>query len=149
MHGRDSEEEAAFNGFLTTRGISPRADVGTLEQAYADFQAFMEQSRQTESADPGPSAEEADVQEPIMPQSRVADPHMQKPEGAATGPHEEGEGLPETMPTPLAGSTDAPGEPQPGEPPPPTPEGEPPQPPSPGAPQPLPPPTQPPEEEVR
>jgi hypothetical protein len=32
----------------------------------------------------------------------VADPSREKPEGAATAPHEEGEGLPEVMPTPMA-----------------------------------------------
>lgn len=126
-HGRDSEENAAFDGFLITKGISQDADVATLEQAYADFQQFMLTSRQTPSADPGPSAEEVGVQEPVNPVSHVADPHMEKPEGAATGPHEEGEGLPETMPTPLAGGTGAPGQPpRPGE--------EPPQPPRPGEP---------------
>jgi hypothetical protein len=43
-HGRDSTTETAFLGYLYTHNIPSASDVAVLEQAYVDFQAFLEAS---------------------------------------------------------------------------------------------------------
>jgi hypothetical protein len=87
-HGRDSDEERAFVGYLTQQGIPSHGDADQLEAAYQDFKAFMAQSQATPSADPGPDAKEAGVEDPIVPKSAVADPEQQRPPDDATHPHQ-------------------------------------------------------------
>lgn len=87
-HGRDSEEEAAFLGFLSQRGIAAHGDADQLDGAYTDFKAFMEQSQATPSADPGPSAQHIGARMPVVPKSRIADPQVQRPSDDATHPQQ-------------------------------------------------------------
>jgi hypothetical protein len=134
--GRDSEEEAAFDGYLTTHGIPKFADPGTLQAAYAEFRAWWEASEQR-PADPGPSRAELAAQQAVIaleqttvPKSRVAAPELQKPLTAATRPAETrkplgdqpvpGTGEAQLAPDPASMETHA-GEPPPGEPHPPVP----------------------------
>jgi hypothetical protein len=93
LHGRDSEEEAGFLGYLTTQAIPAFAGVDELQRAYEGFRVFVDESRARDSADPGPSAEDLAAQQArlaiaqvAVPRSRVSDPLVQKPLFAATRP---------------------------------------------------------------
>jgi hypothetical protein len=89
VHGRDSEEEAAFLGYLSTQGIAAHGvDPGELAAAYAAFKTFMGESQARESADPGPSAMEMGIQDPVVPKSHVANPSVQRPVTDATHPQQ-------------------------------------------------------------
>ena len=93
LHGRDSEEEAAFLGYLTTQGIPPYGGPDVLQPAYEAFVAFVDESSERASADPGPNAADLAAQQAriavatvAVPRSRTADPLVQKPLFAATRP---------------------------------------------------------------
>lgn len=93
QHGRDSEEEAAFLGYLTTQGIASGSEAVDLQAAYEQFVTFIDESTERAAADPGPSAEELAkeraafvLQTVAVPRSRVSDPLVQKPFTAATRP---------------------------------------------------------------
>lgn len=123
LHGRDSEEEAGFLGYLTTQGIPPSGGPDLLQPAYEAFVAFVDASADRASADPGPSAEEFAAQQAriavstvAVPRSRTADPLVQKPLFAATRPKalrgkpedapvpQFAEGTPIPTPTPIPGT---------------------------------------------
>jgi hypothetical protein len=91
--GRDSEEEAAFLGFLVGQGVPGDASPDALQTAYTAFRSFMEESEQRESADPGPTAVELAAQQAqvaaqqyTVPKSRVAAPGVEKSPIATTRP---------------------------------------------------------------
>jgi hypothetical protein len=105
--GIDSEEEAAFLGFLVTQGIPAGSAPDTLQRAYADFRTFMEASEQRASADAGPGAVElaaeqarVAIQQRTIPKSRVAAPGVDKPVTAATRPPETRQPLGDAPPPP-------------------------------------------------
>lgn len=105
-HGRDSEEEAAFNGFLTTNDIPPWSDPGALQEAYTQFRQWMEESEERE-ADRGPDratlaaeAAVAELEQQFIAKSRVSAPGVEKPRTAVTRPKESREGLAEAGPGP-------------------------------------------------
>jgi hypothetical protein len=91
-HGRDSEEESAFLGYLVSHDIASDSGPDVLGEAYTQFHAYMLESGVRASADPGPSREELVAAQAVaglvehVPQSRTANPGMNKPLGAATHP---------------------------------------------------------------
>ena len=112
--GRDSEEEAAFDGFLTTNGIPAGADPGTLQEAYTHFRAWMEAS-EGRQADLGPNradlAKEQAVialEQQFVAKSRVSAPGVEKPLTAATRPKETREPLGDAGPGPAGEASLAP-----------------------------------------
>jgi hypothetical protein len=90
--GRDSEEESAFLGYLTTQKIAPDSDPAILDEAYGAFHTWMLESGARASADPGPTREELLAQQAVeaftvaVPQSRTSNPTVSKPLTAATHP---------------------------------------------------------------
>jgi hypothetical protein len=98
-HGRDSEEEAGFVGFLTTNGIAAGAAPDVLQEAYTNFRMWMQESEDRE-ADRGPdratlAAEQAVIalEQQFVAKSRVSAPGVEKPPTAATRPKETREPL--------------------------------------------------------
>lgn len=90
--GRDSEEEAAFNGFLSTNHIPADAGPDVLQTAYTQFVQWMEESEGRE-ADRGPSRADlakeqavAELEHQFVAKSRVSAPGVEKPLVAATRP---------------------------------------------------------------
>jgi hypothetical protein len=84
QHGRDSEEEQAFLGYLTTQEIPPGSDPGVLTDAYAAFHQYMLGSLARASADPGPERSGPVIES--VPQSRTANPGKDTLLTAATHP---------------------------------------------------------------
>jgi hypothetical protein len=126
-HGRDSEEEAGFNGFLTTNGIPAGAGPDVLQEAYTHFRQWMQESEDRE-ADRGPNREDLAQQQAVIAleqqfvaKSRVSAPGVEKPRTAATRPKETREPLAEAGPGPAgeaqvaseSGTTEAPPPPPP------------------------------------
>lgn len=102
-HGRDSEEEKAFLGFLSTHDIPAGAPVDVLAQAYTEFLAFVDASREaTGEPEVDPKVLEARATEVKaqlrVPRSAHAAPTLEKPMTAATRPPELREDAP---PSPL------------------------------------------------
>jgi hypothetical protein len=105
-HGRSSEEEAGFNGFLTTNGIPPDAGPDVLQEAYAHFRQWMQESEDRE-AERGPdraklAAEQAVIalEQQFVAKSWLSAPGVEKPVTAATRPKESREPLAEGGPGP-------------------------------------------------
>ena len=86
-HGKDSEEEKAFLGYLTTHGISGAAPPEALAAAYSDFLVFVEESRVRDEAH-GPQPKEPEKPYQRVPRSWFAAPDLEKPQTAATRPPE-------------------------------------------------------------
>jgi hypothetical protein len=120
MHGRDSEEEKAFLGYLSTHGIPAGSGPDVLEAAYTEFLVFVEESYargHEESAEERRTREALVVERPRVPRSSLSLPDLEKPMTAATRPLEwrEKEAAPpagrasrapaETPPTPERSST--------------------------------------------
>jgi hypothetical protein len=102
-HGRDSEEEKAFLGYLSTHETPAGASVDVLAQAYADFLVYVDASRDA----PGEPEVEPKVLEARaadlkaqrrVPRSSLSAPHLEKSMTAATRPPELRE---EAPPSPL------------------------------------------------
>jgi len=98
-HGSNSEEEAAFLGYLTTKGIDPGGDPGTLDEAYTAFHAWMTDSYSHDAtaseaanvqATPQGMAEAraAELAQYAVPRSSHGEVRLQKPNTAATRPPE-------------------------------------------------------------
>jgi hypothetical protein len=86
MHGRDSEEEKAFLGFLQTQGLSAMSSPDVLALTYSAFLTFVEESHARDAtSDPPP---EAKAPLPLVPRSAHALPELEKPMTAATRPPE-------------------------------------------------------------
>jgi hypothetical protein len=112
--GRDSEEEAGFNGFLTTNGIPAWSDPGTLQEAYTNFCTWMQESEARE-ADRGPDRGELAKQQAVIAleqqfvaKSRVSAPGVEKPLTAATRPQATRKPLGESAPGPAGEAQVAP-----------------------------------------
>jgi hypothetical protein len=102
-HGRDSEEEKAFLGFLSTHDIPGGSPSEVLAQAYTEFLVFIDASREaTGEPEVDPKVLEARATELKaqlrVPRSAHAAPHLEKPMTAATRPPELREDAP---PSPL------------------------------------------------
>jgi hypothetical protein len=102
-HGRDSEEEKAFLGYLSAHDIPAGTSVDVLAAAYSEFLAFVDASREaTGEPEVEPKlleARAAEVKEQLrVPRSAHAAPHLEKPMTAATRPPELRE---EAPPSPL------------------------------------------------
>jgi hypothetical protein len=104
--GRSGEEEAGFNGFLTTNNISPDAGPDVLQEAYAHFRQWMQESEDRE-ADRGPdratlAAQQAVIalEQQFVAKSWLSAPGVEKPTTAATRPKESREPLAEGGPGP-------------------------------------------------
>jgi hypothetical protein len=102
-HGRDSEEEKAFLGYLSHRDIPAGASVDVLAQAYTEFLAYVDASRDAPGEpEVAPKVLEARADEVKaqlrVPRSSLAAPHLEKPMTAATRPPELREDAP---PSPL------------------------------------------------
>jgi hypothetical protein len=117
-HGRDSEEEQAFLGYLSTHDISGDSGPDVLGAAYTEFHAYMLESRDRASADPGPTRAEWVASQAVaaaevvsVPQSRTANPGMETPITAATHPESKpldtAPATTETAPTPPPAETPA------------------------------------------
>jgi hypothetical protein len=110
-HGRDSEEEKAFLGFLSTHDIPGGSPAEVLAQAYTEFLAFIDASRDAPGEpDPGPKvleARAAEVKAQLrVPRSSLSAPHLEKPMTAATRPPElREEAAPSPLTTPAAVAT--------------------------------------------
>lgn len=107
QEGRDSEEEAAFVGYLYQHGVPAASPPDQLQSAYGEFRTFMEESEARASADPGPDAatQAADqarvrIQQRTIPKSRIAAPGVDKPLTAVTRPKETRQPLTEAPPGP-------------------------------------------------
>ena len=91
MHGRDSEEEKAFVGYLSQHGIPAGSGADVLAAAYAEFLAFVQASYEaTGEPDPEPKVLEARAeavkQETRVPRSSMSVAEREKPQDAATRP---------------------------------------------------------------
>jgi hypothetical protein len=105
-HGRSSEEEGGFLGFLSTNAIPASASPDVLQEAYANFRQWMQESEDRE-ADRGPdraqlAAEQAVtlLEQQFVAKSWLSAPGVEKPAAAATRPKESREPLAETGPGP-------------------------------------------------
>jgi hypothetical protein len=90
-HGRDSEEEKAFLGYLSSHGIPAGSDPAVLAAAYAEFLVFVEESyarEHEESAEEKRTREALVVERPRVPRSSLSLPELEKPMTAATRPLE-------------------------------------------------------------
>lgn len=81
-HGRDSEEEKAFVGYLSTQGIAHTSPPADLETAYGTFKEFMQRSAETPSAEAGDAPPPAQLAS--QPRSHTANPGLDKPQEDAT-----------------------------------------------------------------
>jgi hypothetical protein len=102
-HGRDSEEEKAYLGFLSTHDIPGGSPAEVLAQAYTEFLAFIDASRDAPGEpEVAPKVLEARAEEVRaqlrVPRSSLSAPHLEKPMTAATRPPELREDAP---PSPL------------------------------------------------
>jgi hypothetical protein len=89
MHGRDSEEDKAFTGYLSQHGIPAGSGADVLAQAYAEFRTFVDESyarEHTEGAEERQRREAVPVERPMVPRSSLSVPERQKPMTAATRP---------------------------------------------------------------
>jgi len=105
-HGKDSEEEKAFLGFLTTKGIPGGSGPDVLAQAYTDFLAFVEASYgQASAVETEGDVRDREMREregpPPVPRSSLAAPTLQKPMTAATRPPDLREKDAASQPSPL------------------------------------------------
>jgi hypothetical protein len=117
-HGRDSEEESAFLGYLSTHHIPANAEVGVLHEAYGEFHAWMTASYGQEATGeaatfrlPGTPAPAPVPPTPaLLPKSAHANPTLETPMQAATRPPELRAEAPSVEPQ---ASTQATSDPQP------------------------------------
>jgi hypothetical protein len=113
-HGRDSEEEKAFLGFLSTHDIPGGSPSEVLAQAYTEFLVFIDASRDAPGEpEPDPKvrdARAAEVKAQLrVPRSSLSAPHLEKPMTAATRPPElREEAPPSPLTTPEATQTPPP-----------------------------------------
>lgn len=106
MHGRDSEEEKAFLGFLSTKGIPAMASPDVLAQAYTEFKAYVDESHtQTTAVETDEAVRLREIREreprPVVPRSSLSLPELQKPMTAATRPPEMRDEEAAAQPSPL------------------------------------------------
>ena len=91
-HGRDSEEEKAFTGYLSHKGIPAGSGMDVLTAAYAEFLAYVQASHEaTGEPDAEPKALEAraeEVKQARVPRSSMSVAEHEKPMDAATRPPE-------------------------------------------------------------
>lgn len=93
--GRDSEEEQAFLGYLSTHNLAANAPVEVLTEAYAAFQAWMTESYPQDASATDTSRDVPVQQHPEvigeyrLPKSRHSDMRLQRPMDAATRPPEQ------------------------------------------------------------
>ena len=110
MHGRDSEEEKAFTGYLSQHGIPAGSPADVLAAAYAEFLAFVQASYEAVGEpEPEPKAMEAraeEVKQDRVPRSSMSVAEREKPMDAATRPpalrEKDGPGAAATLTDPQA-----------------------------------------------
>ena len=86
-HGRDSEEERAFLGYLYTHDVPGDAPPEALASAYGEFLTFVDASRTRDEAH-GPQPKAVEPPPQVVPRAWFSNPDVQKPQTAATRPPE-------------------------------------------------------------